>query len=82
VFHSAVIAYLEAADRARFQEMMTGLVAGGRCHWVSNEGANVLPDVAATGPRIPPDLAAFVLGVDGRAVAWTHGHGQWMTWFA
>ena len=29
VFHSAVIAYLEAADRARFQEMMTGAGRGG-----------------------------------------------------
>jgi hypothetical protein len=82
VFHSAVIAYLEAPDRARFQEMMTGLVEEGRCHWVSNEGANVLPEVAATGPPVSDDLARFVLGVDGRAVAWTHGHGQSMTWLA
>jgi hypothetical protein len=82
VFHSAVIAYLEAADRARFQEMMAGLVAGGRCHWVSNEGANVLPEVTATGPQVPDDLASFILGVDGHAVAWTHGHGRSMTWLA
>jgi hypothetical protein len=82
VFHSAVIAYLEAADRARFQEMMTGLVARGRCHWVSNEGANVLPEVTATGPQVPDDLASFILGVDGRVVAWTHGHGHSMTWCA
>ena len=82
VFHSAVIAYLEAADRTRFQEMMTALIAEGRCHWVSNEGANVLPGVAATGPPVPDDRAMFVLGVDGGAVAWTHGHGQWMTWLA
>ena len=80
VFHSAVIAYLRAADRAWFQEMMTELVEGGRCHWVSNEGANVLPEVTATGPQIPDDLASFILGVDGRVVAWTHGHGQSMTW--
>jgi hypothetical protein len=80
VFHSAVIAYLEAVDRVRFQEMMTELVAIGRCHWVSNEGANVLPDVTATGPPVPDDLASFILAVDGRVVAWTHGHGQSMTW--
>jgi hypothetical protein len=80
VFHSAVIAYLEAADRARFQKMMTELVAGDRCHWVSNEGANVLPEVTAAGPPVPDDLASFILGVDGRVVAWTHGHGQSMTW--
>lgn len=82
VFHSAVIAYLEAADRARFHAMMTELVASGRCHWVSNEGANVLPEVTGTGPQVPDDLASFILGVDGRVVAWTHGHGRSMTWFA
>ena len=82
VFHSAVIAYLEAPDRSRFQEMMIGLVEEGRCHWVSNEGANVLPEVATTGPPVSDDLTRFVLGVDGRAVAWTHGHGQSMTWLA
>ena len=79
VFHSAVIAYLEADDRVRFQQMMTTLVDEDRCHWVSNEGANVLPDVAATDPP-PGEMASFVLGVDGRAVAWTHGHGRSMTW--
>jgi len=80
VFHSAVIAYLTDDDRKRFAAMMTGLVAEGRCHWVSNEGANVLPDVTATGPPVPDDLASFMLGVDGQVVAWTHGHGQSMTW--
>jgi hypothetical protein len=78
VFHSAVIAYLEPPDRARFQELMTTLVGAGRCHWVSNEGPQVLPDVTATGPDLPDDHPAFVLGVDGRAAAWTHGHGASM----
>jgi hypothetical protein len=80
VFHSAVIAYLTDADRARFGAMMTGLVADGRCHWVSNEGPRVLPEVSATGPAMPADVRGFVLGVDGRAVAWTHGHGRWLRW--
>ena len=81
VFHSAVIAYLEPADRVRFHEMVSGLVADGRCHWVSNEGRNVLPEVTRTGPDRPDDQLSFVLGVDGRAVAWTHGHGRSMSWF-
>lgn len=80
VFHSAVIAYLVEDERARFHEMMTGLVADGACHWVSNEGKDVLPAVTATGPDVPEDLATFVLGIDARAVAWTHGHGRSMTW--
>jgi len=80
VFHSAVIAYLDPPDRERFQELMTGMVADGRCHWVSNEGKNVLPEVTATGPEVVEGTHPFVLGVDGQAVAWTHGHGRSMTW--
>ncbi|MET1059701.1 MAG: DUF2332 domain-containing protein [Nocardioides sp.] len=81
VFHSAVIAYLETPDRERFQALMTGLVAEGRCVWVSNEGPRVLPEVAATGP-LPPPGPLFVLGVDGRAVAHAHGHGRTLHWLA
>lgn len=79
VFHSAVVAYLEPADRARFQQMMTDLVEAGRCHWVSNEGSNVLPDLTATDPP-PEGMDTFVLAVDGRTVAWSHGHGRTLTW--
>ena len=79
VFHSAVIAYLEPADRERFVALMTSLVGARRCHWVSNEAPQVLPSVTATGPDVPDGLATFVLGVDGRARAWTHGHGASMT---
>ncbi|WP_166389225.1 DUF2332 domain-containing protein [Nocardioides ochotonae] len=82
VFHSAVIAYLEPADRERFHDLMTGLVADGTCHWVSNEGKRVLPRVTETGPAVPEDHSTFVTGVDGRAVAWTHGHGSSMRWVA
>ena len=81
VFHSAVIAYLEPDGRDRFHGLMTDLVAGGDCHWVSNEAKLVLPAVTATGPPIPEGTPTFVLGVDGRAVAWTHGHGRSMSWF-
>ena len=79
VFHSAVIAYLEETDRRRFHRIMTELVEDGACHWVSNEGPNVLPEVTATGP--PPDALSFVLGIDGSAVAFTHGHGRSLAWF-
>ena len=50
VFHSAVVAYLEDPDRRRFARMMADLVSSGRCHWVSNEGKRVLPEVTTTGP--------------------------------
>jgi hypothetical protein len=80
VFHTAVIAYLTSVDRARFDALMRGLVESGRCHWISNEGPGVLPSVTATGPEMPDTERRFVLGIDGRAVAWTHGHGRSMHW--
>lgn len=80
VFHSAVIAYLEPTARLEFDVMMRQLVADGRCHWVSNEGANVLPSVTRTMPYPRPDTTRFVLGVDGHAVALTHGHGRTLEW--
>lgn len=80
VFHTAVVAYLEPDDRERFHDLMTGLVTAGACRWVSNEGKQVLPRVTATGPDVPEERVTFVLGVDGQARAWTHGHGQEMTW--
>lgn len=80
VFHSAVIAYLPDERRAAFHRLMAGLVAAGRCHWVSNEGPRVLPGVTATGPDLPEDEHGFVLGVDGRAVARTQGHGRSLRW--
>lgn len=80
VLHSAVVAYLDDDDRQRFHALMSGLVADRRCRWVSNEGPQVLPQVAATGPAQPAGSTRFVLGLDGRAVAWTHGHGRALTW--
>lgn len=77
VFHSAVIAYLKPHDRDRFHQMMTALVADGACRWVSNEAPAVLPGVVPADAR---PSGRFALGLDGRAVAWTHGHGRSMTW--
>ena len=79
VFHSAVAAYLSPAERDRFQDLMAGLVADGRCHWVSNEAPQVLPAVTATA-ELPDRGRGFVLGIDGQAVALTHGHGSWLHW--
>lgn len=77
VFHSAVIAYLEEPDRRRFHDLMTRLVAEGRCHWISNEGRRVLPGLAA-GREVPS--GRFVTALDGVPVAWSHGHGHTLDW--
>ncbi|MFM6849694.1 MAG: DUF2332 domain-containing protein [Terrabacter sp.] len=77
VLHSAVIAYLEEPDRQRFHELMTGLVAAGRCRWISNEGRRVLP--AVTGDLEVPS-GRFVTALDGVPVAWSHGHGHALEW--
>ena len=77
VFHSAVIAYLEVDRRERFHDLMSDLVAAGTCRWVSNEAPHVLPRV--TGDLDVP-TGRFVLALDGRPVALTHGHGHEIDW--
>ncbi|MEN3121584.1 DUF2332 domain-containing protein [Janibacter sp. LM] len=85
LFHSAVIAYLDAAGRRRWSEVATATLErvraeGGRAHWVSNEGPGVLPEVAAGAGCGPATSADFCLGLDGRGMGWTHGHGRHLTW--
>jgi len=80
VFHSAIAAYLPLDGRARFRTLMLDLVADGACHWVSNEGPNVFPEIAATSPDGAATARHFVLGIDGRMVARTHGHGRYLEW--
>lgn len=80
VQHSAVIAYVEPAQRLVFDEQMRDLVAEGACHWISNESPQVLPSITTTGPA--PTKPTFILGIDGVSVARTHGHGRSMTWTA
>lgn len=80
VFHSAVIAYLEPARRLELDRMMRRMVAAGSCRWISNEAPQVLPSITATGPDVPEAAHTFVLGLDGRALAYTHGHGSSMRW--
>ena len=84
LFHSAVIAYLDDARREEWQQLATEIVEqvraeGGRAHWVSNEGAPVLPEVTASATCTGRE-ADFCLGLDGTAVGWAHGHGRHLTW--
>lgn len=83
VFHTAVLAYLSKPERAAFVEQVRHLPG----HWVSQEGARVLPEVTATLPRRGPlgDGARevenrLVLALDGTALALVDPHGRSMTW--
>lgn len=79
VFHSAVLAYVEPADREQVVGTLADLVAAGACHWISNEAPHVVPGLVV--PEDPP-AGRFSLAVDRRAVAWSHGHGATLDWFA
>lgn len=80
VQHSAAVAYLDADARAVFAARMRSLVRAGRCHWISLEGSQVLPEVAATAAHRPSSAHPFCLGLDGQAVGWATGHGADLTW--
>ena len=77
VHHSAAVAYLDEAARTALADRMTALVRAGRCHWISLEGAQVLPGLA---PVAPASGHPFCLAVDGRQVGWASGHGADLTW--
>lgn len=79
VHHSAAVAYLDREARSRVGVRMRELVAAGRCHWVSLEGAAVLPGLAPAAPG-PAWGYPFCLAVDGRAVGWATGHGADLSW--
>jgi hypothetical protein len=78
VFHSAVLAYLDRGARDAFVARMRRL----RGHWISNEGAGVIPMADEALPASPdPAKALFVIAHDGRPVAYADGHGQALHWF-
>ena len=84
VFHSAVMAYLDAGARDRFRATMARLAAGRGCHWLSNEGHAVI--VQADGSSVVPEMdesrlrGRFLLLHNGRPTAITGPHGQSLEW--
>lgn len=84
IMHSAVIAYLDEDGRDRWPGVVGAAVErvraeGGRAHWISNEGARVLPTLSGTA-ACPPVGSDFCLALDGQAVGWAHGHGRRLSW--
>lgn len=74
VFHSAVLAYVDAPMREEFAAVMH---AHPEVTWLSNEGAGVLPGTLAQLESREVDTdGRFVLSVDGVAKALTGPHGQ------
>ena len=70
VFHTAVLAYLEAEARTRFVSTVTDLPG----HWISNEGQGVV-DLSQSFIPTRADDGRFVLAVDGVPTALTDPHG-------
>jgi len=77
VFHTAVLAYLPAAAKERFTELVGGLPV----RWISQEGVPVLPAVRDRLPEPPAeDEARFLLALDGAPLAYTAPHGGRLDW--
>jgi hypothetical protein len=74
IFHSAVLPYLPAEDRAAFTTAVLGMDA----RWIANENPGVLPGAAPPSPE--PDRALFLVTIDGEPVAYSAGHGQSLHW--
>jgi hypothetical protein len=74
VFHSAVLAYLPPQERETFFHQLQG--TGVR--WVSNEGLGVLPKIAEQLPEEDPERSGFILALDGRPLARSGPHGQYL----
>ncbi|WP_298253804.1 DUF2332 domain-containing protein [uncultured Arthrobacter sp.] len=83
VFHSAVLAYLDAPGRDRFRSTMLDLVRGrGRAvHWLSHEGHGTLAGVSgALAKEAQERDGRFLLQHNGHAIARTGPHGQSIEW--
>lgn len=71
VFHSAVLVYVDQAEREAFAQKM---VDHGDVTWVSNEGAGVFPSITAQVTK--PIDGRHVLAVNGVPASLSGPHGQ------
>ncbi|WP_433219497.1 DUF2332 domain-containing protein [Dactylosporangium sp. CS-047395] len=75
VLHTAVLDYVPEPGRGAFVEKVRGL----RGHWLSQEGADVFPHIAARlREPAPKDEAAYLVSLDERPLAFTALHGSWL----
>lgn len=88
VYHSAVLAYLTDEQRAAFGREIADLAVARPTVWLSNEGPGVVVDIPVPDGPVPPPPATpwwaggapFVLAHDGRPLATTGSHGDWLHW--
>ena len=84
VYHSAVMAYLDAEARDRFRATMARLAIERGCHWLSNEGHTVI--IQADGSSVVPEMdesrlrGRFLLLHNGKPTAIAGPHGQSLEW--
>jgi uncharacterized protein DUF2332 len=77
VFHSAVMTYLDASERAAFVATVSRLPG----HWLSLEGPSVSPLGGKPLPPSPhPTTTLFVVELDGVPVAFSGAQGQSLHW--
>ncbi|MEV0622977.1 DUF2332 domain-containing protein [Nonomuraea sp. NPDC050404] len=77
VFHTAVLCYVPDEERAAFVDQVGRL----DCRWISQEGPEFFPGIAARLRRQPPaDTITYVLAQDGRPLAFSAMHGGWIQW--
>ena len=75
VFHTAVLGYLDELGRIAFVEQVCRLPG----HWIAQEGAGLVPGIAAT--PLDGQPAAYVVSIDKCPMAWSAPHGGWLRWF-
>jgi hypothetical protein len=77
IFHTAVLAYVAAAERAEFARSVRS-----RCHfWLANEAPHIFPEIAA-GIGETRLAGQFLVSVNGSPVAWADPHGASVAWIA
>jgi Uncharacterized protein conserved in bacteria (DUF2332) len=78
VYHSAVLAYVDADGRAQFEATIASLQRERDIVWVANEAPGVV-----SGTDLPFDGEAnFVLSRNGVPLGWTGQHGHSVEWLA
>lgn len=87
VFHTAVLVYVNEANRRRFTDSLTEAAKDRDIVWISNESADVVPEITALAPPVRPadKLLGRTLIRDGERrdefLGVAHPHGAELHWF-